>query len=1121
MLLLVLFSLVIADEPQYRIMEFVNNCKDSTVKIVSTIDPHPDKLPPNDYVCNLARDDANCVQSYNGECTCSAGIIATAGPGETTQYLEHLGLKNNKWVRDSVNYRPWFPDRKYGLWTAAAPAEYTFQQDVDWYDISMIPPGCKSGHWNQYENGYCYGDADGPRIEGNPTCFNSQDCLSKGSPIEPGSFTAGLHPPSEGWYCGMPQSFPFNYKGTQMTIYPCKQHRSNNWVAGMDLNCQNIYSDEIKQAAYDYIRNYAYQCCWSMSQKILGAAAAPGIGASFTIEAVGAEKQCETRKCFIDFTKNPSEWSTTTGCSSGYQYPYDDGYATMRCNPPDTYNDALGVSAKTYRITYCPEGGPYSGGGSNTPVTTSAANIPVTTSAVNPIVTTPASNTPVNGRGVQGCKTPCYGVMMSNNQPACTYGKKYCPSTDYVDTNLNADGIPACYPKTSSSTSCFGCDLSQCSSSSGGGSNTVVTTRAPYPIVTTPASNTPVNGGGKPVHGCNTPCYGVMMSNNQPACTYGMHYCPSKYYIGTNLNANGVPACYKQSSSYCFGCYLGQCTNVGPNPAPAPKPGPGPSPSPQPGPSPRPAPNPSGPCTGNAGKLGFALSTGLMSTPLEGSSLSSVIRDSGVKKFRLYGWSSDVDTISTILSVVPEATFAIEISPNDVDTCADDISDCQSILQKYSAYTNSITHVLVGNEPLNAGARFTTFGKIAPAIRNVASIMRTLGWPSTIRPAVPFSMTVLTDTWPTSNGVFQEPKTSNLKGCAGVCVKSKPGGLMDTLLEQLLESNGVLSIHPYTYFNAKNNMNMLNICLDTTKMMNNMILALKAAMQKLDKSSLPIMITEIGWPTAGSAAATVGNARKFMQSLANSLDQTNLAYYGIDIYGFEFFDESKKTGAPDEPHFGWYSEQGCKKYDIMPATSSRKSIGFATGFVNIHAIHMPQGTCPAHSWEVPAHGRRVKTSWSCCLSCPGKTCYDDCGCQCSKAKYCEDITTKKQGCFEKVGCLWKDNKCVNYPAKASAAKSQEEALAGESAAKLACYRHCRNGGLSESQCEADCDNIETEVAGAISGIRSVFFNASAAMDHRLVSLFAVIGVFSILFYGVQYTRKFVAEEYTPINVDRP
>merc|ERR1711928_73606 len=47
-------------------------------------------------------------------------------------------------------------------------------------------------------------------------------------------------------------------------------------------------------------------------------------------------------------------------------------------------------------------------------------------------------------------------------------------------------------------------------------------------------------------------------------------------------------------------------------------------------------------------------------------------------------------------------------------------------------------------------------------------------------------------------------------------------------------------------------------------------------------------------------------------------------------------------------------------------------------------------------------------------------------------------------------------------------------------------------------------------------IHSIFYNASAAMDSRLVLILAVLGICSSLFYGVQYARKLFVAEYTPI-----
>jgi len=352
--LFLLFSCIVGDE-QFRVIEFVNKCN-SRVDVVSTVNPNPALLPPNDPVCHATA--ANCKQPGppGGGCSCTAGVIASIQAGGTKAFLEHLMRKGDHWERPSVNYRPDFPGRQYGNWNDGAPAEFTFIQSMDWYDISMIPPGCASGHWNQYENDYCFGDGNGAPVPGNPTSKDSQQCFDKGGSIWPGHTNPSLRPPANGYYCAMPKVFVFSYQGQQYTIYPCRQ--SDPWVAASDPNCKTLYPDNIKEAAFDYIRNQAFHCCWGQAKALRGAAAAPGIGASFTIEAVGATDRCQTRECFVDFTKPVDAWDTTSGCKLGYQYPYDDLYSTQTCTPPETYNAQLGVTAKTYRVTYCPNGGP-------------------------------------------------------------------------------------------------------------------------------------------------------------------------------------------------------------------------------------------------------------------------------------------------------------------------------------------------------------------------------------------------------------------------------------------------------------------------------------------------------------------------------------------------------------------------------------------------------------------------------------------------------------------------------------------------------------------------------------------------------------------------------------------
>jgi len=338
---------------QWRIIEFVNQC-DNEIDVVSIINPDPSQLPPGDPVC-YARGAACKQAGPAGRCPCSAAVIKTIPAHSTQHFKETLMYSGGQWKRPSVNYRPEI--KGVAAWSEGAPAEFTFIQNMDWYDISMIPPGCTSGHYNRFENDYCFGDAGGPQVSGTHTNFNAGSCLNKGGPISPGK--GGLPPQYNGFYCAMPDHFTFEGR----TVYPCRQNGQDLWFAGRTPgNCGQVYDNGFAEKALNYIRADAFQCCYKQALALKGSAATPGISASFKIQAMGPNgpisSQCADRECILDFTKNPLQWVTTDGCKKGYQYPFDDFYSTQTCTPPERYSNQLGISAKTYRITYCPNGGP-------------------------------------------------------------------------------------------------------------------------------------------------------------------------------------------------------------------------------------------------------------------------------------------------------------------------------------------------------------------------------------------------------------------------------------------------------------------------------------------------------------------------------------------------------------------------------------------------------------------------------------------------------------------------------------------------------------------------------------------------------------------------------------------
>ncbi|CAN0222467.1 unnamed protein product [Ectocarpus sp. 4 AP-2014] len=77
---------------------------------------------------------------------------------------------------------------------------------------------------------------------------------------------------------------------------------------------------------------------------------------------------------------------------------------------------------------------------------------------------------------------------------------------------------------------------------------------------------------------------------------------------------------------------------------------------------------------------------------------------------------------------------------------------------------------------------------------------------------------------------------------------------------------------------------------------------------------LEMVVTEVGWPTAGSDMADKESARRFTAGATLvSTKGTPLRPGRLDVYLFELYDECQKDGAAHEKHFGLFDIGGCPK----------------------------------------------------------------------------------------------------------------------------------------------------------------------------------------------------------------
>ncbi|KAL1206291.1 Glucan endo-1,3-beta-D-glucosidase [Cardamine amara subsp. amara] len=101
-----------------------------------------------------------------------------------------------------------------------------------------------------------------------------------------------------------------------------------------------------------------------------------------------------------------------------------------------------------------------------------------------------------------------------------------------------------------------------------------------------------------------------------------------------------------------------------------------------------------------------------------------------------------------------------------------------------------------------------------------------------------------------------------------------------------------------------------------TNLFDIMLDSVDSAVKSLGLPKIPVVVSEIGWPSSGDpgeSAANLENARVFNQRLIEHLRRR---WNKVRVYIFALFDEDQKTGATVEKHWGLLFGNGSRKYDL-------------------------------------------------------------------------------------------------------------------------------------------------------------------------------------------------------------
>lgn len=262
--------------------------------------------------------------------------------------------------------------------------------------------------------------------------------------------------------------------------------------------------------------------------------------------------------------------------------------------------------------------------------------------------------------------------------------------------------------------------------------------------------------------------------------------------------------------------------------------------------------------------------------------------------------------------IVGVENFRLQELASSQDAANNWVSD--NIVPFYPA--TSIKYIAVGNEVL---ANTNDGYYLLPAMRNIQAAIQNNNLQNNIKVSTAHNMNVIGISFPPSKGDFRD----DLKATMG------------SMLKFLSDHGSPFMANVYPYFSYIFNRDTISldyalfkststVVRDGDRNYNNlfdaMADALFSAMQALGYPTVPLVVTETGWPSAGEDVATVGNA----QSYNNNLIRHVLSNVGtpkkpgtnLETYIFALFNENGKPGAETERHFGLFNPDQSPSYPV-------------------------------------------------------------------------------------------------------------------------------------------------------------------------------------------------------------
>ncbi|KAF8099593.1 hypothetical protein N665_0241s0026 [Sinapis alba] len=290
----------------------------------------------------------------------------------------------------------------------------------------------------------------------------------------------------------------------------------------------------------------------------------------------------------------------------------------------------------------------------------------------------------------------------------------------------------------------------------------------------------------------------------------------------------------------------------------------------------------------------------------------ALFRQNNIRRVRLYDPNQEAlnalkNTGIEVIVGVPNSDLRSLTNPSSARAWLQN-----NVLNHYPAV--NFKYIAVGNEvvPSNGG------GDVLPAMRNVYDAVRGANLQDRIKVSTAVDMTLIGNSFPPSSGEF----------------RGDVRWFIDPIVDFLRSTNSALLANIYPYFSYIGNPRDISlsyalftspsvIVWDGSRGYQNLFDALLdvvySAVERSGGGSIPVVVSESGWPSNGGNAASFDNARAYYTNLAARVRENRgtpkRPGRGVETYLFAMFDENQKN--PEfEKNFGLFFPNKQPKFQI-------------------------------------------------------------------------------------------------------------------------------------------------------------------------------------------------------------